>query len=208
VDNPKWKGLTWGLLPLHTSGIIACVSHLFYNTIPILVPLQALLTCIGNTSAAYASYRIARSNGWQWGSINNIPGTAFLAKLRTTPTSAETTIFSSSTPVDTICIDEKNDSTTIQFPNGNASSKLLVRFEDLGDVLARDNDYTFLIKLFFGCGIASHLIKYGELFIDVFPTSDGTTTLPLALGFIIIPSLLNAYKWYRRSEDPKFEGWF
>ena len=37
VDNPSWKGLTWGLLPLHSSGITACTYHLFYNRIPILV---------------------------------------------------------------------------------------------------------------------------------------------------------------------------
>ena len=55
VDNPKWKGLTWGLLPLHSSGITACTYHLFYNQIPILVPLQALLTCVGNTTAAWAA---------------------------------------------------------------------------------------------------------------------------------------------------------
>ena len=29
------------------------------------MPLQALLTCIGNTAAAIATYRIARSNGWK-----------------------------------------------------------------------------------------------------------------------------------------------
>ena len=28
---PQWKGVTWGMLPLHTSGIIACTYHLFYN---------------------------------------------------------------------------------------------------------------------------------------------------------------------------------
>lgn len=35
VDNPKWKGLTWGLLPLHSSGITACTYHVFYNGIPV-----------------------------------------------------------------------------------------------------------------------------------------------------------------------------
>ena len=37
VGNPRWKGLTWGLLPLHTSGITACTYHLLYNSIPVLV---------------------------------------------------------------------------------------------------------------------------------------------------------------------------
>jgi hypothetical protein len=34
VENPTWKGLTWGLLPLHSSGITACTYHLFFNGIP------------------------------------------------------------------------------------------------------------------------------------------------------------------------------
>ena len=31
TDNPKWKGLTWGMLPLHASGIAACTYHVFYK---------------------------------------------------------------------------------------------------------------------------------------------------------------------------------
>ena len=34
TENPTWKGLTWGLLPLHSSGITACTYHLFFNRIP------------------------------------------------------------------------------------------------------------------------------------------------------------------------------
>ena len=58
VKNPTWKSLTWGLLPLHSSGITACVSHLFYNQIALLVPLQAFLTCVGNTTVAYAAFTL------------------------------------------------------------------------------------------------------------------------------------------------------
>lgn len=68
--NPRWKGLTWGMLPLHSSGITACVYHLFYNapTLNALVALQASLTCIGNATCAFAAYRI-----WRW-SIDNPKG--------------------------------------------------------------------------------------------------------------------------------------
>ena len=31
VNRQEWKGVTWGMLPLHTSGIVACCYHLFYN---------------------------------------------------------------------------------------------------------------------------------------------------------------------------------
>jgi len=60
--NPRWKGLTWGMIPSHTSGITACTFHLFYNTpgLNSIVALQALLTVVGNTTCAIAAYRIAK----------------------------------------------------------------------------------------------------------------------------------------------------
>ena len=125
VDNQRWKGLTWGLLPLHTSGITACTYHLLYNTIPVLVPLQAALTCLGNITAMYATYRIALSNGWSapWGQISFLPSGDKLMK-------------------DDVKQIKRQDSDS------------LVGFEDLGDALAQDNDYSFIIKLFAGCAIA------------------------------------------------------
>eukprot|EP00532_Pseudo-nitzschia_australis_P013631 CAMPEP_0168206930 /NCGR_PEP_ID=MMETSP0140_2-20121125/1213_1 /TAXON_ID=44445 /ORGANISM="Pseudo-nitzschia australis, Strain 10249 10 AB" /LENGTH=264 /DNA_ID=CAMNT_0008133125 /DNA_START=589 /DNA_END=1380 /DNA_ORIENTATION=- len=182
VDNKTWKGLTWGLLPLHSSGITACTYHLFYNQIPFLVPFQAFLTCVGNTTAALATYRIARSNGWkpegieeQWISI------------------ADSLTNAPSLNIDT--------SETDSISEGEVES--LVGFEDLGQALAGDNDYSFLIKLFAGCALASYVIKYGETYFDLFYDAN----LYAGLAFILIPSGLNAYKWYRRGQDPSFEGW-
>ena len=62
----------------------------------------------------------------------------------------------------------------------------------------------FLIKLFAGCAVASYAIKYGETFFD-FPFQ---ADVSLALAIIGVPSALNAFKWYKRSQDPSFEGWF
>ncbi|PXF41372.1 Ycf49-like protein [Gracilariopsis chorda] len=58
--NERWKGLTWGMVPLHTSGICACTYHLFYNapSLSVLVLLQAALTFVGNCSMAFATCRI------------------------------------------------------------------------------------------------------------------------------------------------------
>jgi len=177
--NPKWKGLTWGLLPLHSSGITACTYHLFYNSIPVLVPIQAFLTCVGNTTAAYAAYRIAISNGWE----------APIEQLS----------FLSSKSVAT-----QTEDNQLNIRGGVKESSSLIGFEDLGDALAEDTDYTFLIKLFGGCAVASYAIKYGEIFFD-FPFE---ANLLLSLLVILVPSLLNAFKWYKRSLDPTFEGWF
>jgi hypothetical protein len=178
VKNPTWKGLTWGLLPLHSSGITACTYHLFYNRIPILVPLQALLTCVGNTTAAIAAYRIARSNGWKPGFGEGVVDIA--DKLTFVPA----------------------EEGYQQGPKDQSDS--FVGLEDLGAALAGDTDYTFLIKLFFGCAVASYAVKYGETFFD-FPYDANAY-----LGFLVIgvPSALNAFKWYKRSQDLTFEGWF
>ena len=188
TGNPTWKGLTWGLLPLHSSGITACTYHLFFNRIPVLVPIQAALTCFGNTTAAYAAYRIARSNGWR----SNLP---FVSDwLNASPDKSLAPI-----PGATFLLpDATNQSETPK------ESQSLVGFEDLGDALAGDNDYTFLIKLFAGCAIASYAIKYGATFFS-FPYE---ANVYLGLSVIIVPSLLNAFKWYKRSQDPTFEGWF
>jgi len=183
VDNKTWKGLTWGLLPLHSSGITACTYHLFYNRIPFLVPIQALLTCIGNTTAAIATYRIARSNGWKPEGIDEqwVSRADFLTNVPSSDIAADRAISS---------FEEESES--------------LAGFEDLGQALAGDNDYSFLIKLFAGCAVASYIIKYGETYFS-FPYDAN----PYAgLAFIVVPSGLNAYKWYRRGQDPSFEGWF
>ena len=183
VDNKTWKGLTWGLLPLHSSGITACTYHLFYNQIPFLVPFQAFLTCVGNTTAALATYRIARSNGWKPEGIEE--QWIYIADSLTNAPSVD---------IDTSKIDSISE--------GEVES--LVGFEDLGQALAGDNDYSFLIKLFAGCALASYVVKYGETYFDLFYDAN----LYAGLAFIFIPSGLNAYKWYRRGQDPSFEGWF
>lgn len=171
--NQKWKGLTWGLLPLHSSGITACTYHLFYNQIPILVPLQAFLTCVGNTTAAYAAFRIARSNGWAAKEMDD-----FLGFMPT----------------------EIDESPGVV----KRESESLIGFEDLGEALAGDNDYSFLLKLFGGCAVASYVIKYGETFFD-FPYD---ANVYAGFAVVLVPSALNAFKWYKRSQDPTFEGWF
>lgn len=75
TDNPKWKGLTWGMLPLHASGICACTYHIFYNasSLQYLVESQAFLTLLGNLTCAIAAYRIAISNGWTLKELNPFP---------------------------------------------------------------------------------------------------------------------------------------
>lgn len=78
TGNEKWKGLTWGMLPLHASGIAACTYHFFYNpsSLQFLVTTQAGLTLLGNITCAIAAYRIAISNGWTLGELNPLPASS------------------------------------------------------------------------------------------------------------------------------------
>lgn len=65
TDRPEWKGLTFGMLPLHMSSLCACTYHLFYNApqLSALVALQAGLTCFGNATLLAAAWRIAARYG-------------------------------------------------------------------------------------------------------------------------------------------------
>jgi Protein of unknown function (DUF2499) len=78
TSNPTWKGLTWGMLPLHASGICACTYHFFYNPsmLQFLVSMQAGFTLLGNITCALAAYRIAVSNGWTLDEVNPFPRSA------------------------------------------------------------------------------------------------------------------------------------
>ena len=82
TGNEKWKGLTWGMLPLHASGICACTYHFFYNdpSLQFLVSSQAGLTLLGNITCMIAAFRIAKSNGWTLAEANPFP------KSSTSPT--------------------------------------------------------------------------------------------------------------------------
>lgn len=65
--NPRWKGMTWAMIPSHSSGVAACTYHIFYNSpdLQFVVLLQAALTLLGNCTLAFAAYRLAASNGWR-----------------------------------------------------------------------------------------------------------------------------------------------
>lgn len=58
--NERWKGLTWGMMPLFGGALCACTHHIFYNDpqLDILVALQAFLTCVGNGTCWWAAARI------------------------------------------------------------------------------------------------------------------------------------------------------
>jgi len=183
--NQKWKGLTWGMLPLHTSGICACTYHFFYNSdkVESLVALQAFLTCVGNFTLWWAAYRIFLSVQEEEGEGGRAEGTATGVAVATAGGSAA-------------C--NGNESNGAQ-PEGDRSDGTreagLIGFEDLGQALSMDNDLFFVGKLAAISIAGAYAIKYGSLLIDLPFEAD----LRWALAIIFVPSGLNVLKWLSRS---------
>jgi len=72
TGNNRWRWFTYGMLPLHASGVAACSYHFFYNSqdVGFLVTMQAGLTLLGNTTVCIAALLLALSNGWTLSELN------------------------------------------------------------------------------------------------------------------------------------------
>ena len=160
TGNEKWKGMTWGMLPLHASGICACTYHFFYNpsALQFLVTSQAGLTLLGNITCMIAAFRIARSNGWTLAEVNPLPRS---------PTSTTGIV------ADTLAA-EPLDVTAAPI---TASTPVLV------------------LQLTAVTLLASYLVKYGELGLDL----PFTPNPPVALAMILGIPALTAFQYYQKS---------
>ena len=227
VSEPKWKGVTWGMLPLHTSGIIACTYHLFYNSPAITwcVALQAGMTCVGNTTLACACLRLALASGWTW-QMGKEDAAALLSSVSDDVAkfvggiggegSASTTRADGATTPTANSAASGGASSSVAGapPCADAATKALVGWEDLGDAWARDSDAAFLAKLLALSGGLAYFVKYLPALLPDFVVSawagvpDGAVSAA-ALGVIVVPTLLNVAKWSQRSkEDAEFVGDF
>ena len=67
----EWRWLTWGMLPLHASGVCACVQHFFFNAADLewLVTAQGALTMAGNAGMCAAAGKLASATRAFPGSI-------------------------------------------------------------------------------------------------------------------------------------------
>jgi hypothetical protein len=175
TGNSRWKGLTWGMLPLHTSGICACTYHLFYNatSLDLLVTLQAALTCLGNVTLAVAAYRLFRA-----GSLEDSFRSTAAATADASPRAVS------------------QQSASVAPPDARAG---LVGFEDLGNALKRDSSAAFVGKLLALSAVGAAAVKWGSLFMDGVFHPDPRA----AMAIICVPTALNMLKWTVRSREPE-----
>ena len=193
TGNQAYKGLTWGMVPCHASGIAACTFHVFYNA-PVLsavVATQAGLTVVGNATCAFAAYRMAKAAGanvampWEEGFEGFFP-----EKSGDVAGDAER----SGAP-----FPETGDVTGDPglFTDASAwrakttMSDGLFGWEDLSTAWSRDSDAVLIAKLFVVSTGVSAAVKWGSLALD-FPFEPS-----VGLAFLLIfgPTALNVAKW-------------
>ena len=60
--NKNWRYVSVAMTPFLASGFCACTFHLFYNSpgVNALVPLQALLTLLGNCACGVAAWSVVK----------------------------------------------------------------------------------------------------------------------------------------------------
>jgi Protein of unknown function (DUF2499) len=181
TENPKWKGLTWGMLPLHASGICACTYHFFYNAQPalqFLVTSQAGLTLLGNITCAIAAFRIAVSNGW------SIPVALKGFLNQNNPAGL--------TSPEGIVVDELAERPLAVQPVTSTGMDMAVPMTQSQNDEA---NVVLLGKLAVATVGLSYLTKYGELGLDIPFEVDPLIAVAMITG---IPAL-TAFKYYQQS---------
>jgi len=199
--NPRWKGLTWGMLPFHSSGLCACTYHVLYNAAPVggLVALQAGLTVVGDMTCWYAAYRIfeyARENppkaittglpsGWQSASDSATGATYYYSDT-------------GETAWDLPSIPQTQTQTLTQSSSGSNTGS--------AGAAGMESEAAYFGKLLALCLAASALVKWGELQFD-FPFAPSYT---VAFALIGVPTVLNVLTWVQRSraDDDNFNEFY
>ena len=189
TGNQKYKGLTWGMVPCHASGIAACTFHLFYNSPALnsVVATQAGLTVLGNTTVAIAAYRIAIEGG----AVNTLPWEeGFVAPWKKDDAvDATSNVFGDEVRAEEEVPSIEDDVATTE---GG-----LAGWEDLGKVWAGDSDLVLMLKLAFVSTVVSGAVKWGSLEVD-FPFEPSVW---LAFTLIFGPTALNMIKWQQISAE-------
>jgi hypothetical protein len=205
--NQAYKGLTWGMVPCHASGIAACTFHVFYNA-PVLsavVATQAGLTVVGNATCAFAAYRMAKAAGanvampWEEGFEG------FFDSKRDDDKSRRDVAEKSSGVARGEAFDETGEPGLFAGASAwrakTTMSDGLFGWEDLSTAWSRDSDAVLIAKLFVVSTGVSAAVKWGSLGLD-FPFEPSVS---LAFLIIFAPTALNVLKWNQISADERAE---
>jgi len=186
--NPKWRGLTWGMIPSHSSGVCACVYHFFYNaeSLQFIVLAQAALTLLGNCTLAFAAWRLAASNGYAFSlpSLGDPGGGEAAEEQEGAAAAAVARAAAADTPAAAAA--SAAASAGVDGSGGDLSGLLLVLAVSVA---------------------SSYVIKYGETLLPVVAEGDSLAVQVLAPLMVVAATGFNCWKWWQRSqEDRDFGG--
>ena len=208
TGNQAYKGLTWGMVPCHASGIAACTFHVFYNA-PVLsavVATQAGLTVVGNATCAFAAYRMAKAAGanvampWEEGLERFFPE-------RNGSGDVDGDVDSSLGAPSREGTGDVTEDPGGSFADASArraettTRDGLFGWEDLSVAWSRDSDAVLIAKLFVVSTGLSAAVKWGSLSVD-FPFEP---SVGLAFLMIFGPTALNVAKWNQISARERVE---
>ena len=176
-NNRGWRTLTWGMLPLHASGICAITQHFFGNVSSLdwLVAAQGAFTMMGNVGMCVAAGELAGV-----GRERNEDDDRLAALLAT-----------SSQSIDELVVDE-GETSWWDFDVENFGTKLW----------AEDNDGIFITKVaLLSLAVASGVRGLSLYLSPWFDPTDGALrdyTNIVAFAMVATPLALNVEKWQNR----------
>jgi len=173
-NHKGWRTLTWGMLPLHASGICACTQHFFGNaaTLDWLVAAQGAFTMMGNIGMCVAAGELARDDA--------------------TSTSTSREVEAGKLAVEGGVIVDEAESSWWDFDVENFGTKLW----------AEDDDGVFIIKVaLLSLAVASGVRGMSLSLSPAFDPTDGAWheyTNVAAFAMVALPLTLNVEKWKNR----------
>jgi hypothetical protein len=176
-DDKGWRTLTWGMLPLHASGICACTQHFFGNPASLdwLVAAQGAFTMMGNVGMCVAAGELAQN------SARETPVTELASRSAVDSTNKG------------VVLDE-SESSWWDFDVENFGTKLW----------AEDNDGVFITKVaLLSLAVAAGVRGLSLYLSPQFDPVDGPWrdyTNIIAFSMVSTPLVLNIEKWRRREQ--------
>ena len=203
--NPKWKGLTWGMIPSHSSGVVACVYvatavglELFdlLRTV-MLQPSPSRFTTLGPFCAQHFFY--------------NAEALQFLVTLQAALTllgnctlayAAWRLAVSNGWTFALPAFGEPS-AAAAEAPPKTAPDALAVppSVEGTREVDASGGDVKGLLVIFAWSIAGSYLIKYGETLLPFVADGDSPFVPVVATLMVVAATGFNCWKWQQRSQE-------
>jgi hypothetical protein len=199
--NKSWRLLTWGMLPLHASGVCACAQHFFFNANDLewLVAAQGGLTFVGNAGMCFAAGRIREvDNEMAAVAESSLVGSAGTLSASRTTLSASNTGVAAPTS-------RKGENAPDANSNRINLSAYFADFdvENFAELWRRDGDALFASKIALLSLIVAAIVRAASLASGPYTGDGGDLQWArgwVAFAFVTVPFLLNAQKWKRRGD--------